>query len=117
VTQISLLDGRAMPVTAATERTADKFSRRLLVMAAKHCLAGSDLQAAQISVEFDDAVQLPTGRHYSFGEPFRCTVTLLDRRGRTYLASAVGRCARHDPAVERCNIPLAQPGKLCGDNE
>lgn len=99
-TTLSLLEPRAVPATLATALTVENYALRLRAMLAHHDLAPSHLQAAQIRIDFDAAVPIArTGGMSSYGEPFRCTVTLTDLRGTVRTVSDVGRCAVDDAAL------------------
>ena len=101
VVRLSLHAGSATPATPSTRLLLARYSERLRVMLAHHGFVPADLVTAEIVTQFDAAVPIPSWREYSYGEPFRCTVTLTDRRSHTSTATNVGRCARHNAAAER----------------
>ena len=100
-THLMLHERRALPATPSAGLTTEKFADRLGVMLAHHGFVPADLAAATITVEFDIAAQIPAGHWPLSGKPFRCTVVLTDRPGRTFIASDIGRCAQHNAAAER----------------
>lgn len=108
-TTLSLLECRAAPATPSTDLTLHKFVARLRGMLAHHGFAPHDVSAAKIVIAFDAAIVVCKSSSSSFGDPFRCTVTLANHRGKIYIATEVGRCAVHNPADERKSTRAHQP--------
>jgi hypothetical protein len=77
-----------------------QYTQRLTHIASKAAVQRSE---AQIIVEFGTLGSCATPRwdsNHSYGDPFVCTVSLVDSKGRTYNAVRAGFCAPHDPTKE-----------------
>jgi hypothetical protein len=98
--QLNLLTGAAEPrhplVVAAAASYQGALERQL---ARRNMLAGL-VSRAEIQVTFEvDAAALAASKRDR--QVARCSVLLVDDRGREYQASAAVCCAPHDPAHER----------------
>jgi hypothetical protein len=113
-TQLRLHERCALPVTPSAGLMVARFADRLGVMLAHHGFVPADLAAATIAVEFDIEANIPPGRWPLSGKPFRCTVVLTDRPGRSFIASDIGRCAQHNAGAQRRS---ARAGNSSPSNE
>lgn len=62
----------------------------------------ADVAAASITIAFGtaDALSHWSSGGFTDGDPYRCTVSITDRRGRVHTATHVARCRPHDPTRE-----------------
>ena len=73
----------------------------MLVSIIERCgLPSAYIADARIIVDFVVPPTLPEPPKYTWGEPFLCTVVIIDDTGREWRASHTGRCGRHDPERE-----------------
>jgi hypothetical protein len=100
---IDLLSLSIPPIWPVAQAIHAEYSERLRHMASKVAV---QLSEAQVIVEFGTLGSCATPRwdsYHSYGDPFVCTVSLVDSKGRTYKAVRAGFCAPHDPTRERCS--------------
>lgn len=60
----------------------------------------TELKSAEISIRFSTYDEIPEVRRDTWGEPYKCLVTIATQKGITYSASKIGVCAKHNPLVE-----------------
>jgi hypothetical protein len=103
VIRLHLLEGRTEPATPINDAVMKTYLWRLDAMMEKRGLTRADIVAADIVIAFNtsDSVRAWTGcDSIAQGEPYRCTVTITDRRHTPHQASHVARCRPHDPTRE-----------------
>ena len=73
----------------------------MLVSIIERCgLPSAYVAEARIIVDFVISPTLPEPPKSTWGEPFLCTVVIIDDTGREWRASHTGRCGKHDPKRE-----------------
>jgi hypothetical protein len=88
----------ASPDTPATQAASIAYACRLGEALEREGFAAGQVQSAQILIRFDTS--RPALREFR-GQYFRCTVNLVDSKGRTHSASDAGACMPHDASRER----------------
>jgi len=110
---LNLLSEETLPEAEMLENVARIYTRTLvsLVEAYGGCITW--IQAAEISLSFnsDNSGSLradshgsnisPTAEDDSSGSPYLCCCRIVDDQGKSYVATASGRCWPHDPKRER----------------
>lgn len=80
---------------------ADRYRKQLGKQLTAQHLSPSWAVAARIRVEFSvSESDLKRNSIFGTGQPFSCTVEILDDNGRKYSAKAYGRVNQHDPEKE-----------------
>lgn len=102
--RLDVLNGNADPIDTLTLRVAQAYQAVLQRQLLLRGIPADRIARAEVVVSFDveDAGIIPYTLPYaSYGEPFRCIVSLTDSRsGREHRRSTVARCAPHDPRRE-----------------
>ena len=94
---IELLDPTGLPDGSASRAVQSHYLGRLAHLASK---AGVSLSQARVLVEFGTFGSCAPPRWQSNGDPFVCTISLVDSKGQTYEAARAGHCSPHDPTRE-----------------
>jgi hypothetical protein len=94
--QLDLLTGLTQPDAFASKSVSSHYSTYL----AKR-LAGQQIVAARINLEFGTFGSSMEPKACSYGDPFVCTVTLVATTGRTYTCARGGRCKPHSARERR----------------
>lgn len=97
VVEFDLINAVSWPDTPAFGALALDYARRLGVQLVSRGIPRQRLVAASLRIRFETGSVSGAGR----GEPFQARLELLDDRGHCHLARRTGRCAPHDPALER----------------
>lgn len=97
-----LLARRVQPVSALNTSMLNTCVARLDHMLARRGFTRADIAGADITIAFgtDDALSTWAFGGMTDGDPYRCTVTITDRRGHAHQARHVARCRPHDPTRE-----------------
>lgn len=96
--EIELLSGTDTDSRSAIEKVRRRYKEQLDLHLERLGFQPTVLKSATIFVGFNTLDQVS---YYTRGEPFVCIVKIEDDQDRIYSASAVGRCAVHDPRVDR----------------
>jgi len=102
--ELRLLEGHATPSTASTASALLLYLPKLKTMIEKRRFSMPHLAEATISVQFGTPGHFPMPPQFTRGDPFLCTVTLTDIRGKRHSVSAVSRCAPHNPRFESRSV-------------
>jgi hypothetical protein len=73
----------------------------LFNMLEKVCIDQKQLERAEIRLEFSTFEEFPKAIRDTRGDPYVCTVILLNTNGISYSASKIGVCASHNPTKDR----------------
>ncbi len=97
--RLDLIARTAEPSEELVDRLAARYGDMLGRHLARRGIAASAVVEAEVEIEFDTPASifssLPT-----YGTPTRCSVRLLDDRGREQRQSIRTACAPHDPSRE-----------------
>lgn len=103
--RLDLFPADAEPSGTLISRVTQVYSGMLERQLRRHRLHPNRiLRAAMVLSFIEDDTNM--GRFASYGEPFKCTVSLFDDNGRKYERTLVARCAVHDPRRERRSVRL-----------
>ena len=97
--RFDLLSGEAQPSDPLTERVARTYAEALSWHVAKYDLPLDRVRAAEIVLRFGDSAG-QEAPYFTYGQPFQCTVSIVDDRGRAHDRGIVRRCAPHNPKKE-----------------
>ena len=92
----TLTTNRDVVVVGMSER----YGRMLQTLVRKGGISVASLQCATVTIEFGLPRPLRTTAPMTRGEPFVCTLSILDDRGRSLSVSLASWCAPHDPRKE-----------------
>jgi hypothetical protein len=99
---LDLVSGKSLPEFRFSKRVALPYHKYLLNQLEKKDLEEFHVTDAIVELEFNIA---PTKRHtmfkWTWGEPFKCRVTITDDLGKKHAFEEYGWCGQHDPAKER----------------
>jgi len=97
--RFNLLSGEAQPNDPLTERVARNYAEALSWHVAKCDLPMDRVRDAEIVLRFGDAGQeIP---YFTYGEPFQCTVSIVDDHGKAHKRGIIRRCAPHNSKREQ----------------
>lgn len=82
-------------------RVADRYRSLLRKQLTAHKLSQSWVTAARVRIDFSPTDSaLKRYAYFGTGQPFGCTVEVVDDNSRLYFANAYGRVTPHDPEKE-----------------
>jgi hypothetical protein len=99
---LNLVTGISLPKFKFSKRVAMPYHQYLLTQLEKKGLEEYQVTDAIVELEFNVAT---TKRHimykWTWGEPFKCCVTITDDLGKKHVYEEYGWCGNHDPTKER----------------
>ncbi len=106
--RFNLLSGEAQPSDPLTVRVAKTYAEELARHVANRDLPMDRVRDAEIVVRFGAAAG-QEAPYFTYGQPFQCTVSIVDDHGKAHARGAIGRCAPHDPKRERQRARAQRP--------
>ena len=102
---LNLVTGDSSPEFKFSKKVAKPYHEYLLAQLEKKSLEEYHVTDAIVELEFNIA---PTKRHtmsrWTWGEPYRCRVTITDDLGKKHAFEEYGWCGQHDPSKERRSV-------------
>jgi hypothetical protein len=98
--RFDLIAGTAEPNGALPLEVSRTFQQTLSEQLHRRRVAAGRVAQAEIRLLFN-APETGVVRFVSYGDPFKCVVSLVDANGQTHESSIVARCGPHDPGEER----------------
>lgn len=109
--RLDLLRGSVFPPSEVGLQVAQKYEQFLLRQVAVRRIARERIADATIGLTFGCDERGMT-IYTSYGEPFRCVVSIEDDRGQKHNSSIVARCSAHDPRRESRSTRASAPSDM-----
>lgn len=93
--QLDMLTGETVPrkINPALDELGPAWARYFAWTLARHGVPSTRVASASLIVRFDYEASVPSWRFDGTDQPFVCTVTITDDRGRCHERSALSHCA------------------------